>query len=457
VRVIVCGAGQVGTSIARQLALEGHSVTIIDQSEALSQRMSDTLDVRAVTGFASHPSVMEQAGMRDADMVIAVTVSDEVNMVICEIANAIFNVPFKIARIRNQHYLEPEYRDLFQRDHIPIDVIISPEIEVAHAIEHRLHVPGAVDLALLGKGKVAVVALRSGAYCPTLGRSVTDINEVIRPHSAAIVGLVRGDHFLIPKPQDRLQSGDELYIAGETLQIKKALSVFGFEENEARRVIIIGGGNIGLLLAQHLEKDSFNRVKVIESDRDRAECVAEALRSSIVLHGSGLDRDVLVESNIAAVETVIAVTNDDRVNIIASLLAKRYGCKRTITLVNDISYIPLINTLGIDVVVSPRETTISSVLQHIRRGKIRSAHTLHNGEAEVMEAEVIVNSPLIGKKVQELSLPVDVALGCIVRGERVFIPDPETEILCHDHLVLLTLASMVKKVEKIFTSQTDYF
>ncbi len=458
-RVIVCGAGQVGTSIAKQLANEGNDVTVIDQDPDRIQKIGDTLDVKAHIGFASHPTVLEEVGAEDADMIIAVTYSDEVNMVACQIAHSLFNVPTKIARIRHQNYLQSQWQQLYRHDHMPIDVIISPEIEVARAVVNRLHVPGAVDTIPFAGGKVKVIGVRCTLENPMISLSLTRIQEKIGDLKAVIVGLLRGKDFLIADETLELLEGDQLYFACDSKDVPAVMALFGYEDREAQRVVIIGGGNIGLFLAKELEaEDRDIRIKLLEVDTARAEYVAERLQHTTVINGDALEQEILEEANVSAAETVIAVSNDDEVNILSSLLAKRFGAKRTITLVNKTnSYAPLVSSLGVDTIVNPRETTVSSILQHIRRGRILSVHSLCSGSAEVLEVEAVESSPVVGSTVEELHLPYGITLGLIIRNDEVIAPDADTTIKVGDHILLITSANMVKTVEKTFSVKVDFF
>lgn len=458
-RVIVCGAGQVGTAIAKQLANEGNEVTVIDQSAERIQKISDTLDVKAFIGFASHPTVLEEVGAEDADMIIAVTYSDEVNMVACQIAHSLFNVPTKIARIRHQNYLQPEWQHLFRHDHLPIDVIISPEVEVAQAIINRLHVPGAVDTIPFTQGKIKVVGVRCTLENPMISMPLHRIQQKLDELKVSIMGLLRGKDFLIADTTLELKENDQIYFASDARDVPAAMALFGYEEREAQRMIVIGGGNIGLFLAKQLEDENPDvRLKLLELGKDRAEFVAERLSHTTVINGDALEQEILEEANVNAAEAVIAVSNDDEVNILSSLLAKRFGAKRTITLVNKTtSYAPLVSSLGIDTVVNPRETTVSSILQHIRRGRILSVHSLCSGAAELLEVEAVESSPVVGNNLQDLQLPYGVIIGLIVRHDEVLVPSEDTVIRAGDRILLLTQSNMVKKVEKLFSVKVDFF
>ena len=457
-KVIVCGAGQVGSSIARQLSMENNDVTIVDQSSKLVSQITDTLDVQGVVGHASRPDVLESAGAEDADMIIAVTYADEVNMVACQVAHSLFDVPTKIARVRHQSYLMPIWANLFSRDHMPIDVIISPEIEIARAVTRRLQVPGAIDMIPFADDQIRVIAVRIDEGCPIVETPLRQLTELFPDLHIRIMGIVSDGKVTVPGGDDIMNYGDEVYFAVETAHLTRAMASFGHEEKEARRIVIVGGGNVGLFLAQALEEDHPNvSPKMIEMSKERAQDVAEQLDRTVVLHGDALDREILEEANVQSADTVVAVANDDEVNILASLLAKRAGCRRAITLINNATYGPLITSLGIDVVVNPRAITVSRILEHVRRGRIRSVHSLPDGLAEVIEAEALETSPLVGVPLNEIDLPPGMLVGAIARGEEVIIPRGETVIQAHDRIVMFTVADTVKKVEKMFAVRLEFF
>ncbi|GAB4174125.1 MAG: Trk system potassium transporter TrkA [Thalassobaculales bacterium] len=457
-RVVICGAGQVGTSIARYLAGEGNDVTVIDKEPALIQRINEQLDVRAIVGFASHPAVLEQAGTRDADMIIAVTYADEVNMVACEVAHALFKVPTKVARIRHQGYLDRAWSDLFSRENLPIDVIISPEIEVAAAVFRRLQVPGAFDLHSLADDLVKVVGVRCGPECPLLNTPLRQLTSLFPDLSLVVVGIVRNDKAIVPTAEDQMLEGDEVYFVCDSRHLQRAMAAFGHEESEARRLVIAGGGNIGLGLAQRLEQagGGFN-VKIIEYNRERAEALAAQLPGTMVLHGDALDPEILDEANVRQAETFVAVTNEDEVNIMASLVAKRYGCQRAVTLVNNVGFGPMVATLGIDTVVNPKAITVSTILQHVRRGRIRAVHSLRDGLGEVIEGEAMETSPLVGVPLREAKLPAGIIVGAVVRQGMVLMPRADTVVEAKDRVVLFAASAVVKKVDKLFSVRLEFF
>ena len=456
-KVVICGAGQVGFNIARYLSLENNDVTVIDQSPELIGKVNDSLDVQAFVGHASHPDALERAGAADADMLIAVTFADEVNMVACQVAHSLFSVPMKIARVRHQSYLSPEWAGMFSRENMPIDVIISPEIAVASAIQQRLTVPGTLDIIPLADDKVRVIGVRCTETCPIINTPLRQLTELFPELSIVVVCITRNDNPFIPSADDRMLEGDEVYFVADTTHVQRALAAFGHEEEEAHRIIIIGGGNIGMNLAQALESETGITVRLIEISKDRARAVAEALPNTNITLGDALDSEILREAGVEMADTVIAVSDDDETNILASLLAKRYGVERAVTLINSTSYAPLITRLGIDVAVSPRTITVSTILQHVRRGRIRSVHSLADGFAEVIEAEAVETSPLAGNTLREADLPSDVIVGALVRDGNVIIPRADTLIENNDDVILLASARSVKKVEKLFSVQLEFF
>ena len=457
-QVIICGAGQVGFNIARYLSSENADIIVVDQSPELVEKVMESLDVKGLVGFASHPDVLEKAGAADADMIIAVTYADEVNMVACQICHSIFDVPTKIARVRHHSYLEPMWADLFSRDHMPIDVIISPEIEVAKAIERRLEIPGAFDAHPLANGRISLIGVHCTEETPILDTPLRELTGLFPDLHITVVGIWRDGRGMVPRPEDVLLAGDDVYFVAETSHVARSMATFGHEEKEARRVIIIGGGNIGLNLATAVEKNHPHvSLKLIEVDKVRAEAAAQQLDRTVVIHGNALDTEILEEANASKAETVVAVSNDDEVNILASLLAKRYGCQRAVTLINKNSYAPLVGPLGIDAVVSPRAITVSTILQHVRRGRIRSVHSIPEGFGEVIEAEAMETSSLVGVPIREAALPDGVLVGAIVRGEEVIIPRGDTVVRANDLVVIFAATEAVKKIEKLFAVKLEFF
>jgi len=457
-KVIVCGAGQVGFNIAKQLAAEHNDVTVIDQSRELVKRVNDQLDVKSIVGHAARPNVLNQAGASEADMIVAVTQIDEINMMVCQVAHSLFNVSTRIARVRSQEYLRPEWSNLFSRNHMPIDVIISPEVEIARAVTRRLRAPGAINMIPFANDSVRVLGLLIDEGCPVIDTPLRQLTELFPGLQIRIMGIIRKNKIRMPHGDEEINVGDEVYFAVKTGHMARAMAAFGHEEKEAHRVIILGGGSIGLFLAEQIERDHPGvSLKIIESDENRALVLAEHTNRSVVLHGNALDSGLLEEANAPAAETVVAVTDDDEVNILASLLAKSQGCRRAITLINDQAYGALITSLGIDVVVDPRAITVSSILQYVRRGRIRSVHSLRDGMAELIEGDALETSSLVGAPLREVKVPEGIVVGAVVRGEEVIIPRGSTVIEADDRVILFSSAKVIKSAEKMFSVRLDFF
>ncbi len=457
-KVVICGAGQVGFNIARPLAEENIDVTVIDQSRELVRKLTDSYDVRGLVGFGSHPEMLENAGAADCDMLIAVTFHDEVNMVACQVAHSLFNVPTKIARVRAQSYLKPGWANLFSRDHMPIDVIISPEIEVARAVSRALQVPGAIDMIPFAEDRVRLIGVRIEDDCPIINTPLRQLTELFPDLHLVVTGIVRGNRLIVPSGDDQMLPGDEVYFVADTLHVGRAMPLFGHEEQEARRVIIVGGGNIGLFFARQVEaQDNSVKLKIIEANRQRAELIADQLSKAVVLHGDALDTEILEEANVRETEAVIALTNDDEVNILSSLMAKQLGCRKAITLINNQAYESLVGSLGIDVVINPRATTVSSILQHVRRGRIRRVHSLRDGAAEVLEAEALETSSLVGTPLRDIHLPDGIIIGALVRGDQVLTPRGDTVIQGRDRVIVFAQRDKVRTVEKMLAVRLEFF
>ncbi len=457
-KVIVCGAGQVGYNIGRYLAVAGNEVTVIDQRQELTEKIGESFDIKAITGHASHPDVLERAGAEDAELLIAVTHHDEVNMVACQVAHSIFNVPIKIARIRQQSYLEGRWQALFRREHLPIDFIISPEREIARAIATRLEVPGATSVTPFADGKVRLISARCGEECPILDTPLRQLTYLFPDLHLVCVGIIRDNNFFVPSVDDHISKGDEVYSVVDTAHVERAMRAFGHEDKVAERIVIAGGGNIGLFLAQEIEQRwPHASITLIEANAERARLIADQLPGHVVLHGDAREAEIHKEANLAAADAIVCVTNDDEVNIMAALLAKREGDLKALTLINNNAYAALLGPLDIDVMINPRETTVSSVLLHVRRGRIRSAYSIRDGEAEVFEAEVLETSSLVGLTVKEARLPAGVIVGAILRDDEVVVPRADTAIQTGDRVVIVARGTMVKKAEKLFSVRIDYF
>ena len=457
-KVIICGAGQVGYGIAERLANEGNDVTVIDNSAKLVQAIRDQLDVRGFVGHGSQPDVLQAAGAEDADMIIAVTLYDEVNMVACQVAHSLFGVPTKVARIRAQNYLQAHYRDLFSREHMPIDVIISPEIEVGEMILRRIALPGATDVVRFADDDVAMIAIECLEDCPIIDTPLGQLSELFPDLSAVVVGLWRAGRLFVPHSNDAMMAGDLAYVIVRSDRVRRTLNIFGHEEPTASRILIGGGGNIGLYVASELEKRQTQaRIKIVDNSRERAIAVAEQLSRTVVLHGSALDQQILLEADIEHCDLMVALTNDDQVNILSSVMAKRLGAKSNMTLLNNTSYYEFTKTLGIDAHLNPRSVTISKILQHVRRGRIRGVHSVQNGAAEVIEAEALETSTMVGTPLRALDLPDGIRVGAIYRGKETIVPNGDTVVKAKDRIVIFATAERVTQVEQMFRVSLEFF
>jgi trk system potassium uptake protein TrkA len=456
-KIIILGAGQVGSSIATYLAAQNNDVTIIDTSAERLRKLNDALDVQTVVGHASYPETLRQVGTDAADMLIAVTQSDEVNMVACRVAQSLFGVPMKIARIRHKGYLDPLWSDLYGPDHFPIDVIISPEDEVAMAIARSLRVYGAFDVVSMGSGLVKVIGVRCGNHAPLINTPIRYLNTLAPDVSLMVAAIVRENQSFFPRESDVLLPGDEVYFLAKADQIVQAMALFRQDKVLSRHLVIMGGGKIGRRLAQELEKAKDINIKMIEQDPTRAAYVAASLQRTIVLCGDALDTEILREASVHTSEAVVSVTDNDKANILAGLLAKRQGAPRAMTLLNDMSYAPLVMSLGIDAVISPRSITVSRILQHIRRGRIRGIYSLREGFGEIIEAEVLETSSAISMTVGEINNLGDVLVLAIIRASEVIIARSQIDIIAHDRIILIARSEAVDKIEQLFAVRLDYF
>jgi trk system potassium uptake protein TrkA len=457
-KVLICGAGLVGASIARQLATEGNSVTVVDLSADLIREITDELDVRGLVGHGAYPDTLDKAGAAESDMLIAVTHSDEVNMVACQVAHSLFNVPLKIARVRAQSYLKSMWQDLFSKDHLPIDVTISPELEVAQSVLRRLDAPGSFEVMDFASGRVQVVGVRIEEDCPVVDTPLRQLTELFPDLHAVVAAIVRGGELFVPSSSEEMAVGDDVYFISARERVRRTLDIFGHPEREARRVIIIGAGHIGLSVAREIEERHASvKVRVIEANKAQAELAADQLSRTVVLFGDGLDQQVLAEAGAADAEAIIAVTNNDEVNILASVLAKQAGAKRALALINNTAYGPLTRSLDIDAYINPRATTVSTIMQHVRRGRIKALQAIYEGEAEVIEAEALATSPLVGRPLRDAQIPDGIIIGAVVRKDTVIFPRGETEIETGDRVVTLARRDVVRKVEQLFRVSLDYF
>ncbi|RMH49497.1 MAG: Trk system potassium transporter TrkA [Alphaproteobacteria bacterium] len=457
-KVIICGAGQVGWQIARHLSSEQNDVTVVDRDPLLVRRAIDALDVQGVAGHASYPDVLERAGAADADMVIAATHSDEVNMVTCQVAHSIFEVPRKIARLRAQSYLDAINAGLYRREHLPIDVVISPEREVAEAAVRRLLAPATFDIEPFLDGRAQLLGIAIDDDCPVVNTPLRQLTELFSTLRATVLAVRRGRRLFAPEPEDQIYAGDQVYVLSHTDDAGRTLEIFGKATARRERVVILGGGNVGLEVARRLEAlPQRIRAKVIERDRARAEAVADALERTIVLNGDGLDVALLAEANISRADAILALTDDDKTNLLASVRAKTEGCAMAIALVNDPTMTSLMDPLGIDAYINPRATTVSSILRHIRHGRVRAIYSVGDAEGEVIEAVVMSNSPIAGKHIRDIEFPEGVLVGGILKGETFVRPEGATRIDAGDRIVIFSLADDVPEVERLLQVSVEYF
>ena len=456
--IIICGAGRVGFTIAKILSEQGHSITIIDQSSLDIQKIDDSLDVKSIVGKATYPSILEKANASEADMIIAVTRNDEINMLICQIAFSIFNVQKKIARIRSQDYLNPKFTKVYNKENLPIDVIISPEIEIAKSIQRKLEAPGALDNVPFANNKIRLLEIFINEKCPIKDIKLNALTKKFPKLDANIMGVVRDDKFVMLKKTDVINKNDKAYVVINASQMKETLTAFGHNEKISNKILIIGGGNIGFNLAKSLE-ESFDsaRVKIIEKNKERAELIASELNDTIVINGDALDEEVLLEANINEAQTVLALTNDDEDNLMVSVLVEKFAKdqselneKRTMALINKPNYALLQSSLKIDDFIDPRMNTVSSILKHIHKGTVENAYSILNGEYEVIEAEILDSSELINKELKNSHLPDEIRIGAILREKEVIIPRSNFVFKKEDTVVLLAKKNFLHVVENMF-------
>ncbi len=450
--IIICGAGRVGFTIAKLLSEQNHSITVIDQSSEDIQKINDTLDVKGIVGKATYPSILEKADASNADMIIAVTKNDEINMLICQIAYSVFKTSKKIARIRSQDYLNPKFSNVYNTENLPIDVIISPEIEIAKSIQRKLEAPGALDNVPFAENKIRLLEIDVNKNCPLIGIKLNELTKKFPKLEANILGVIRNGKFIILKKNDIMKENDKAYVIINSIQMELTLSAFGHNEKISNKILIIGGGNIGFNLAKNIEK-SFEsvRIKIIEKNKERAEFIASQLNNSIVINGNGLDEDVLTEANLEEIQTVLALTNDDEDNLMVSVLVEKFSKdKRTMALINKPNYALLQSSLKIDDLIDPRMNTVSSILKHVHKGTIETAYSILNGEYEVIEAEIIETSELINKELKKANLPEDIRIGAILRDKDIIIPRSNFIFQKDDIVVFLSKRDQLSTVENMF-------
>jgi len=449
-KIIILGAGQVGTSVAGNLASEANDITVVDQDAELLQTLQDKFDLRTVKGYAAHPDVLAQAGCDDAEMLIAVTNNDETNMVACQVAWTLFHTPRKIARVRAPEY--HRHPALFNQGGLPIDVLISPEQLVTEYIERLIQYPGALQVLDFAGGLVQLVGLRAYAGGPLVGHQLRELNQHLHGGEARVAAIYREGQAIHPTGDTVIQSGDEVFFIAAARNIPEVMAELGRADKPYKRIIFAGGGNIGRRLALRLEKE-YN-VKILERDPERAGAVSEELRKTIVLQGDAADEDLLQEEGIEDTDVFCAVTNDDEANILSAMLAKRLGARTVMALINRTSYVELVEAGPIDVAISPQQATIGTLLTHVRRGDVVMVHSLRRGAAEAIEAIAHGDrhsSKVVGRRVEEVKLPRGTSIAAIVRGEEVIIAHHDTVIESEDHVILFLVDKRrIAEVEKLF-------
>jgi len=450
--IIICGAGRVGFTIAKLLSEQNHSITIIDQSSDDIQKINETLDVKAIVGKATSPAILEKANISEANMIIAVTRIDEINMLICQIAYSLFKIPKKIARIRAKEYLDPKFSQLFNKENLPIDFVISPEIEIAKSIYRKLESPGSSDNVPFADNNIRLLEILVDERCPINNIKLNELTKKFPKLNANILGVVRDEKFIFLKKNDVMKKNDKAYVVINALQIQETLEAFGHNDPISNKILLIGGGNIGYNLAKYIEASPNNtRLKIIEKNKERAEFLASDLSNTIVINGDGLDEEVLKEANLEETETVIALTNDDEDNLMVGVLVEKFSKnKRTMVLTTKPNYSLLQSSLNIDDLIDPRMNTVSSILKHVHKGTIESAYSILNGEYEVIEAEIIETSDLVNKELKNADLPDEIKIGAVLRDKKVIIPRSSYVFKKNDIIVFIAKKDQIPLVENIF-------
>ncbi len=449
-KIIILGAGQVGSSVAANLASEANDITVVDFDENLLRELQDKMDIRTVQGLASHPEVLKRAGAEDADMILAVTNSDETNMVACQVAHSLFRTPTKIARVRAREYLQAP--ELFGPEAIPVDVMISPEQMVIDYVQRLIAHPGALQVLDFTGGLVQLVGVKAYYGGLLVGQELRRLRDHMPGIETRVAAIFRRGTAIIPEGNTVIEADDEVFFIAAREHIRAVMGELRRLDRANKRIIIAGGGNIGKGLAESLEKDY--QVKLIDSNLNRTRAISEELRRTIVLHGDAADEELLLEENIVSTDVFCAVTNDDEVNILSAMLAKRLGARKVMALINRASYVDLVEAGDIDVAISPHQAMIGSLLAHVRRGDVAAVHALRRGAAEALEAIAhgdSRSSKVVGRAIEDIKLPKGATIGAIVRGEQVIIAHHDTVIEAEDHVILfLTDKKRVREVEKLF-------
>ncbi|BBP62495.1 potassium transporter inner membrane associated protein [Pseudomonas sp. Cab53] len=456
-KIIILGAGQVGGSLAEHLASEANDITVVDTDGERLRDLGDRLDIRTVQGRGSLPTVLRQAGADDADMLVAVTNSDETNMVACQVAHTLFHTPTKIARVREAAYLTRT--DLFDNEAIPVDVLISPEQVVTNYIKRLIEHPGALQVIDFAEGQAQLVAVKAYYGGPLVGQQLRQLREHMPNVETRVAAIFRRDRPILPQGDTVIEADDEVFFIAAKANIRAVMSEMRRLDESYKRIVIAGGGQIGERLAEAIE--SRYQVKIIEMSPARCRYLSDTLDSTVVLQGSASDRDLLLEENIADADIFLALTNDDEANIMSSLLAKRLGAKKVMTIINNPAYVDLIQGGDIDIAISPQLATIGTLLAHVRRGDIVSVHSLRRGAAEAIEAIAhgdAKSSKVIGKAIRDIGLPPGTTIGAIIRDEEVLIAHDDTVVQAGDHVILFLVDKKhIRDVEKLFHVGLSFF
>jgi trk system potassium uptake protein TrkA len=453
-KIVIVGAGEVGFHIASRLSLENKDVVLIEKNPAALRRVSENLDVQTVEGCGSSPAILERAGIKEADILLAVTNSDETNLVASLFANILSPTTIKIARIRDEDYLM--YQEALSKGCYSIDMIINPEAEAVKTIKRLLQVPGAVDVGEFADGRIKIIGVRLDAGCSVNGTKLVDLRKKTGNKKILVTGILRDEKLIIPSGDDQLLEGDIIYFVSEEKDLKGALKIFGKRAEPFNRVLVVGGGNLGLKLATALEELSIH-TKLIERDPDRCRELAELLDKVIILQGDGSDQRLLQEENIQNMDVVITLTGDEETNILTSLLAKQMGAQKTVTRISRFSYFPLVSAIGLEHIVSPRRAAINTMLQYVRRGQVLSAMALKGEEAEVLEAVALETSDVVGKPIQDIPFPKGALVVAIIRGDEVIIPTGDSVIQPHDRIIIFSTRQGIPRVEKALMVKLEYF
>lgn len=458
-KIIILGAGQVGTSVAENLVNEANDITIVDIDQQKLVELQSRLDLRAVDGNCAHPGVLERAGTEDADLILAVTDSDEVNMAACQIAYTLFHTPTKIARIRSLDYLS--HPEIFAQDAIPVDVIISPEQIVTDYVRRLIEYPSALQVLDFAGGLVQLVAIKAYYGGPLVGHELKDLRKHLPKIDTRVAAIYRRDRPIIPVGNTVIEADDEVFFIAARENLRAVMSELRRLDNPVKRVMLVGGGNIGRRLAKTLEQSKYS-VKLIDHNPERTRQVAEELHHTIVLNGDAADEDLLVQEGIDGMDVFCALTNDDEANILSAMLAKRLGARKVMSLINRGAYVDLTQNVGnIDIAISPQHATIGSLLAHVRRGDVVAVHSLRKGAAEAIEAVAHgdrATSKVVGRAIEDIDLPHGATIGAVVREDEVIVAHHDTVIEANDHLIIFVVdKKQIPAVEKLFQVAATFF